>query len=133
MASLTEIRNGIKAALGTIAGLTAYAIEPSSPKYPAAWVIPLRATYHPIFEDSATWTVQVTVSVMASDVGHAQTNLDPFLAGSGSKSVRAAIEADPSLGGVVDSVKVTGLTNYFSAEVAGGRTVGATFEVEVFA
>lgn len=132
-ATLTQIRNGIKTALAEISGLTAYAIEPASPHYPAAWSIPQRCTYHNMYEGGATWTLGVTVMVQASEIGHAQTNLDPFLAEAGAKSVRAAIEVDPSLGGVVDSVKVNGITGYFAGEVAGGRTVGASFEVEIYA
>ena len=131
-ATLTQIRNGLKAALAQINGVTAYAIEPASPQYPAAWTIPLRCTYHSFFDGGATWTLGVTVMVQASEIGHAQTNLDPFLAEDGAKSVRAAIELDPSLGGVADSVKVNGVTSYFAGEVAGGRTVGASFEVEIF-
>lgn len=136
MATLTEIRNGIKARLATIEGLTAYAIEPAAPKYPAAWTFPLRANYHADFPDGTTWTIAVTVAVAAAEIGHAQTNLDPYLAPDGAKSIVAALEGGPltvATVRVADSVRVVGLTNYFANDIAGGRVVGAQFEVEVFA
>lgn len=136
-ATLTEIRNGIKTRLATISGLTAYAIEPGSPKYPAAWTYPQSANYHAATDGDVTWRIAVTVAVMATELGHAQTNLDPFLAPSGSKSIVEVLEAAVLVDGngnrVADSVRVTGLTNYFAREVAGGNVIGAQFEVEIYA
>lgn len=133
MATLTQLRNGIKAALGTIDGLSAYAIEPASPKYPAAWIFPQRANYHADYDGSMTWTLAVSVAVAATEIGHAQSNLDPYLAPSGAKSVVAALEADPSLGGAADSLRVVALTGYGARDLGGSTAIIATFEVEVFA
>lgn len=95
--------------------------------------LPQRIAYRADSDGDATYTIAVTVGVAASEIGHAQTNLDPFLAPTGAKSVVAALDADPTLGGVVDSVRVTAMTNYFTRDVAGGVAVCAQFEVEVFA
>ena len=132
-ATLTQIRNGIKARCETIAGLTGYAIEPASPKYPAAWTFPQRINYHPVFEDKATYTLSVSVGVASTELGHAQSNLDPYLAPSGAKSVVAALEADPSLGGVADSLRVVALTGYGARDLGGSTAIIATFEVEILA
>lgn len=133
MATLTQLRNGIKAALGTIDGLSAYAIEPASPKYPAAWIFPQRINYHASYEGEMTYTLSVSVGVASTEIGHAQSNLDPFLAPSGAKSIVAALEADPSLGGVADSLRVVALTGYGARDLGGSTAIIATFEVEVFA
>lgn len=132
-ATLTAVRNGIKTRLATIAGLSAYAIEPASPKYPAAWTFPLpNSEYDTDHDGNTKWQMQVTVMVQAGEMGHAQSNIDPFCAPSGTKSIKAAIEGEGgNLGGVVDYAVVTRLLNYFGSEVAGGATVGATFAVEV--
>lgn len=132
MATLTQVRNGIKARLETIAGLTGYAIEPASPKYPAAWTFPTRINYHASYEGEMTYTLSVSVGVAATDISHAQTNLDPYLAPSGAKSVVAALEADPSLGGVADSLRVVALTGYGARDLGGSTAIIATFEVEIY-
>lgn len=141
-ASLKQVRNAIKAtldaALGGTKGLSCYAIEPASPKYPAAWTYPIRINYHADADGDSTYTLAVTVGVAATEMSHAQTNLDPYLAPAGlgqesAKSIVAALETDPSLGGVVDSVKVNAMTNYSQREIAGGSAILAQFEVEVFA
>lgn len=132
-ASLTQIRNGIKAALAVIDGLSCYAIEPAKPHYPAAWTFPMRVDYHASFDGDLVYTMAVNVGVAASEIGHAQTNLDPYLAPSGVKSIVAALEAAPTLGGVADAVKVLGLTWYGVREIGGASAVVATFEVQVMA
>lgn len=47
-----------------------------------------------------------------------QEILDEFAAPTGSSSVRAAIESDPTLGGVVASLVVTEMSNYRAFQVA---------------
>jgi hypothetical protein len=60
--------------------------------------------------DKWTFTVQAFVA-LASDIG-AQVKLDAFLAPSGSQSVKAAIEADGTLGGIVADTSVVSCTGY---------------------
>lgn len=132
-ATLTQVRNGIKTALAAIAGLSAYAVEPAKPHYPAAWTFPMRVDYHASFDGDMVYTMAVNVGVAAAEIGHAQTNLDPYLAPSGAKSIVAALEAAPTLGGVADSVRVLGMTGYGVREIGGASAVVATFEIEVLA
>lgn len=134
-ATLTDIRNAIKSALtGVITN--AYAVEPTTPNYPAAWVFPAKnpaATFDETFEGATTWYLLVTVAVQASDLSRSQSNLDPFLATTGAKSVKAALEADTTLGGVVDSLRVTGITAYGPLDLAGTNILAAQLAVEVYA
>jgi hypothetical protein len=134
MATLTDIRNAIKAALD-IGDFNAYAVEPPAPKYPAGWSFPASpaADFHQTFDDAVTWHMRVTVAVAAGDVGRSQSNIDPYLAPTGSRSIKALLEADPSLGGMVDSVSVRAIVAYGALDIAGTSAVAATFDVEVLA
>ena len=132
-ATLTQVRQAIKAALGTVRNLTAYAIEPGVPHLPAAWTLPIRINYHDGFDGDLTYTIGVTVGVELGDLGQAQTALDDYLAPSGAKSIVAALESDPSLGGVVDSTRVIAMTSYATREMGGKSVLTAGFEIEIFA
>lgn len=133
MATLTQVRQAIKAQLATVSGLTPYAIEPGTPHLPAAWTLPVRIVYHAGFGGEMTYTIGVTVGVLLGDLGQAQTALDEYLAPSGAKSIVQALEADPSLGGAVDSTRVVAMTAYGTREMGGKSVLTAGFEVEVFA
>lgn len=133
MASLTEVRLAIKARLETVRNLTAYAIEPGTPYCPAAWSVPVRVDYHADFDGDCTYTMGLTVAVLMSDIGQAQTALDDYLAPTGSKSIVALLEADPTLGGVVDNTTVVAMTAYGAREMGGKSVLTASFEVRIYA
>ena len=132
MATLTAVRTALKARLATVANLTAYAIEPSIPFCPAAWVLPLRVVYHATYEGDLTYTMGVTVAVLLGDLGQAQAALDDYLAPSGTKSVVAALETAIA-GDGLESVRVVALTNYGTREMGGKAVLTAGLECEVFA
>lgn len=71
---------------------------------------------------------------LGSDVG-AQVNLDTYMNPSGTNSLKAAIEADKTLGGVVDTLKVTNVTRtaVYSAQQGQTSYLGAEWAVEVYA
>lgn len=133
MATLTEVRIGLKERFASIDKLSAYAISPASPKYPAAWSYPTRVDYDQTFDGKMLYTLTVVVAVFNNDIGQAQTNLDPYIAPDGAKSIKAAIEADPTLGGIADYVTVGAMTGYSVMQIGGQEPVGATFEVKVLA
>jgi hypothetical protein len=67
------------------------------------------------------------------DIG-AQVKLDAFLAPSGSQSVKAAIEADGTLGGIVADTNVVSCTGYrVYARGAAACCARAEWQVEVLA
>ena len=133
MATLTEVRQAIKDRLSTVRNLTAYAIEPGTPFCPAAWSIPVRVDYHSTFDGDMTYTMGISVAVLLTDLGAAQTALDDYLAPSGTKSIVALLEADPSLGGVVDDTTVMAMTAYGAREMGGKSVLVASFEVRIYA
>ena len=138
--TITDIMLGIKARLETISGLTAYAVEPANPTYPAAWPLLRTIDYNADYDGDSTATIGITVAVANADLGRAQTNLAPYLAASGSRSIKAAIEGSNgtgsgghNLGGACDSVRVTRVEGVFANHIAGlGPVVQAVFIAEVF-
>jgi len=60
-----------------------------------------------------------------------QNNLDAYLVGDG--SVKAAIEADRTLGGVANTCRVTEMSSYSSLPIGDVLYLAAQFTVEVVA
>jgi hypothetical protein len=110
---LDQIREGIKTALSTIEGVQVSAQFLSNPTPPAIHVFPPSGQYHRAMGNGHTdWNLTVQAfAAMTSDIG-AQKLLDKFIADAGPYSVRQAIEADGTLGGVADDTIVQGFENY---------------------
>jgi hypothetical protein len=133
MARISEIRKGLKDRLETIVGLHVYATMPAAPQSPAAAVIP-RSKARLSFDDDAVYQLSVWVYVNPSDLNRAQTQIDDYLSDEGSKSIEAAIEADPSLGGAAESTTVIGWSEYAQLVTIGdGQLLGGRIDVEVMA
>src|SRR6266540_6294617 len=114
MATLTQIRKGIAAQLNTIPGLQASARILSNPTLPVAYVVPGEINYHQTMGSTghSDWNLLIEVQVGTVSDMAAQDTLDAFIAESGEKSIKAAIEADPTLGGLVDDLIVQGTSDY---------------------
>ena len=63
----------------------------------------------------------------------AQSTLDAFCNGTGTTSIKAAVNADPTLGGVVSSARVTSMRNYGSLSVGDTDYLSAEFAVTIYA
>jgi hypothetical protein len=61
----------------------------------------------------------------------AQDTLDGYLSGWGATSIKVAMEADPTLGGIVSFAKVRGWRNYGTTKVNSVPMWGADVLVEV--
>jgi hypothetical protein len=133
MADLALIRQGLADNLSAIDGLhvTAYLI--SKPLLPAAEIEPAGTTYDIAGSRGLDrWKFLVRVFVGLTSDKHAQQRLDLMLAGSGDGSVKEAIEADTTLGGTVDDLRVTSVSGYriYGAEKA-SPVLGAEWAIEV--
>jgi hypothetical protein len=135
MADVTAIREALAAALAVIPDVqvNAYALSSATP--PCIEVEPGSTTYDIAMgrgADRLKFTVRAFVALNL-DIG-AQMRLDLMLAGSGANSVKAAVETDRTLGGLVDSLRVTENMGYrrFVKEQA-HVLLGSEWTVEVIA
>ena len=135
MATLTEIREGVATRLKTIPGLQASARILTNPTLPTAYVLPGDIDYHQTMGDGhSDWNLLIELQVgTVSDIG-AQDKLDAFLSESGNQSVKAALEAAPTLGGLADDLIVQGVRDYgLFARAQGDAVLGARVLVWVLA
>lgn len=141
MATLAQIREGLRANLAANLDLgansavqvSAYAL--SNPTGPYVQVFgPEEITFHRAMGNGhADWTMTVQVGVPLTLDRGAQELLDRMLESSGGASIRAAIESDTTLGGVVQQAIVTGVSGYAQYVSGQGDYLGCEFSVAVIA
>tara|TARA_R110000822_G_scaffold6573_3_gene27682 strand:- start:880 stop:1278 length:399 start_codon:yes stop_codon:yes gene_type:complete len=105
----SSVRDGLKTQLQTISGLRVYDLIPEIPTPPCAVVGQLDFTFDIDAArglDQATVDIYVIVQRFSERAG--QDALDAYLAGTGVGSIKTAIEADRTLGGAVNTLRVTG-------------------------
>lgn len=105
------------------------------PQPPQAHIVPGEISYDRAMArgiDSLVLVIQVFVAVVSET--SAQKRLDAYLAPSGSDSIKAAVEADRTLGGVVADASVVSASGYRVYEIGGRAPVlGAEWTVEILA
>lgn len=134
MASFTDIREALAATLATIPDLHESAYMLANPTPPSAEILVTEgAEYDMTFHrgiDPLVFTIRVLVA-FTSDIG-SQKRLDKMRDPSGVYSIKAAVEADKTLGGLVSDLRVTefGPDQVFDGPV---MLLGCDWRVEVFA
>ena len=134
MTALTDLRTGLANRLNTITGLRSSAYIPDNPQPPVAVVMPGRITYDQAFgrgSDEYQFTIMLIVGRVADRAS--QTTLDGYCESSGSRSVKAAIEGDRTLGGKALDCRVTEMTNQGSLSIGDVTYHTAEFSVTVIA
>jgi hypothetical protein len=134
MTALTDLRTGLATRLATISGLRSSAYIPDNPTPPVAVVMPGRITYDTAFgrgSDEYQFTIMLIVGRVADRAS--QTTLDGYCESSGSRSVKAAIEGDRSLGGKALDCRVTEMANQGSLAIGDVTYHTAEFNVSVIA
>lgn len=134
-ATISTLRSGLAANLGMISGLQVYENWPDSLVTPCVIIRPTTGTYHeamgsPGFQ-SVTFELTVLANATQKGLEIGQPLLDDYLDLTSSKSIKAAVEADVTLGGASDTLIVTGWTNYGELEIAGIGYLGAVLTVTV--
>lgn len=121
------IRRGLRAALGAIDGLAVYDDWPNNAQMPCA-IPELVGVEHEqtlgasTSHDLAIYRFEAVVAVsLAGGLPNAQEQMDEYMSGTGSKSVRAALAADRTLGGACHSL-FFGPWNRPSDEEISGQT-----------
>lgn len=132
MATVSEIRQALADKAANVYGLRTVAYQPDAPRPPVAFVMLDRIEYDLNANRGAdTFFFVITVIVGRADDRAAQKNLDQYLVGT--DSVKTAIEADRTLGGVVNTCRMTEARNYVSVNVGDTTYLQIELEVEVIA
>lgn len=117
MSSLLAIRDAIKTTLGAaIATLTPYDTVPAEPNLPAVVVVPAPSDTADFVvamgRGTDTWRFDLIVLVQAGDEDVAQDQLDSYITGAGSTSIREAIWNTRTLGLADCNAHVAAVTGY---------------------
>lgn len=107
-ASVSAVATAIATRLATISGLRTFAFQPDQINPPLAFPVLDEINYHNAFgggDVQMTWTVVLVAGRYTERTSYSA--LDAYLSFSGTTSLRAALESDPSLGGVVDTSVVS--------------------------
>jgi len=132
--ALSDIRTAMGTALSTVPNLRVRELLPAMVTPPMAVVAPTSIEYDLNAQNGLhRYLFTVTVFVVKADDRAAQLKVDPFVAPSGSGSVKGALEADRTLGGVVNTLRVTNVNNYSSEDANDVLYLAVDFEVEVWA
>ena len=138
MASFAEIREALRAALADVfepdVTVTAYMKKNPGPRHMQV-MGPDQIEYDLAMQRGLDrWTLVIQAFAGSPEEKAAQARLDTWLAGSGATSVKAAVEADQTLGGVVTAARVSRSSGYREYDLSnrGDRTLGAEFFVDVF-
>lgn len=104
----SAVKAGLATALETIAGLRCFDYVPDGLAPPAAVIEPLEVTFDESMNRGLDLYQAFVLVVVGRMVDRSSSDrLDAYLAGSGASSVKAAIEADRTLGGACSSLQVT--------------------------
>jgi hypothetical protein len=135
MANVSDLRNGLATNLATISGLRTAATVPDQINPPVAVVMPTSITYDTAFARTGGDEYEFSVMVIVGRVDErmAQNKLDAYCSGTGSQSIKAAIESNRTLGGKAFDCRVTSLRNYTQVSVADVTYLAADFAVQVYA
>jgi hypothetical protein len=134
MASISELRTGIKNNLATISGLRTSDFQPDSISPPIAIVFPVTVNYDETFHrgmQTYTFAVQVIVGRVSERTG--QNTLDAYCASTGTNSIKLAIESDKTLNGKAFDLRVTDMRNYGELLVGEVNYLSAEFVVLCYA
>lgn len=131
-ATVSQVATGLQTRLATISGLRTFNYQPEQENPPFAYPQINRIEYHRAYSGGDVvmdWTVYVVVGRWLDRTAHAA--LDDYLSYSGAKSVRAAIEADPTLGGVCSTLIVRSGADITSLDANGAQFLVIQMQVEV--
>ena len=131
-ATVSQVATGLATNLATISGLRTSTYQPEQLNPPFAFPTLNRIEYHKAFSDGGVvmdWTINVIVGRYADR--NAFATLDGYLSYSGATSIRAAIEADKTLGGVCQTLVLPSGANITSLSSADAEFLQIQFQVTV--
>jgi hypothetical protein len=134
--TIEQIMDGIETRLATISGLRVSDVSPGQINPPCAIVgVPAITSYHATFGSGRMTLDDITVTVLVSAavdrVG--QKKLAGYANPTGSTSIKAAVEGDKTLGGVVDDCIVVSFRPLGLDEVGVIGYFGGIFQLRAIA
>lgn len=133
MSTVTEISDALKNALTVIPGLRVYDYLPDQINPPVGYVGIQSVNYHGAFRGgNPVHTYTITIVVGRVSERASQRALDDFLAYDGDRSVRAALEADPTLQGFIQTLVVVDGGNLSPLTMGDVTYVSIDFSVTVY-
>lgn len=133
-ATLQQIADGIETRLATVTGLRVFDHVPDLFATPCSFVLPGSIAYWGDFAGgNAEVEVVITVVVGRTSDRAAQKSLYTYMSYSGAGSIRAAIEADRTLGGVCQTLLVERADNIRMLAQGDATYLAVDFVVRVHA
>ena len=133
-ATFSGLRTALATQLATIRSLRTAATVPDNPAPPVAVIVPVNVEYDTSFgRGTDTYTFSVLLIVGRMSERSAQTTLDAYINPTGATSIKAAVNADPTLGGACQSARVTNMVNYGSLIVGDTEYLSADFQITIYA
>ena len=133
MATITQIRDGLATNLATIIGLRTSSIVFDNINPPIAIVEPQSINFDMTFNRGLDeYQFKITVIAGRADERSGQNKIDGYCSPTGSGSVKTAVESDKTLGGIVQNLRVSGLSSYGSITIAEVPYLAAEFAVTVY-
>jgi len=131
-ATVTQVMDGLKTRLATVSGLRAFSYQPDQINPPIAFPVLNSVNYHRAFSGGdVIFNVAIIVIVGRYLDRTADNLLDTYLSYSGTGSIRAAIEADKTLGGICQTLIVQSSANVTSLNAGDAEFLEIRFLVEV--
>lgn len=130
MATITQTRTAMNAALSALTTANRYRFRPKNPQYPCTVIgMPDEWDTRPVEGSARTMTFPVWVGIDGKDDESTEDTFEALI-----ESVVTTLLANPTLTGVVDSLDVQPVTN-FTASISGDDRVilWCSIPVEVFA
>jgi hypothetical protein len=134
-ATISQVKDGLKARINTVSGLRAFDYQPDQVNPPFAWPTLDTITYHQTGMNNGGVVMNFTITLVVNRAAErvAQDQLDQYMSWDGAKSLRAAIEADRTLGGVCDDLIVTNAENLTNIDANDTLYLAVDFKVTVYA
>lgn len=135
MANIKALRDGLKTRLAAVSGIYTHDTIPDDVYPPAAIVgFPTAVRYDFAMRTAVSrYSFPVRVIAGRTTERESQDRIDDLCSPDGASSIRAAVDADPTLGGVAHSSRVVEARDFGVYEVAGVSYIGGEFEIEVIA
>jgi len=131
-ATIATVASGLQTRLATITGLRAFASQPDQISPPVGYPVLNSVNYHRAYGGglvSVEWSIYIIVGRYTD--ARAYVALDGFLSTSGASSVRAAIEADKTLNGTVQTLILSSATSIMPQTQGDAEFLMARFDCTV--